>query len=173
MTTWTQIDSLDAPTAGVFDFASLTLTGYILLEVIIAGVTVTTDGTDIKLTFYVSGSEITSGYRWGTRSYASGGTAAETGSTSAAGIFLVSTAAGHDVGNDTNEGFGAIVTVDAPTSTALHKKAHSESAFTDGTGAQRATVVSGNMENAGAITGLKISGTSNLIAGRVRILGLA
>jgi hypothetical protein len=59
MSTWVLISSLDAPTAGVFDFPSLTLTSYSAVQVIGSGITVTTDGTDIKLTVYQGGSEVT------------------------------------------------------------------------------------------------------------------
>ena len=174
MSTWTEIDRKDAPASNVFDFASLTLTGYIAIQIVCSGITVTTDGTDIKLTFYVSGSEVTSGYRWSNQTVGSNGTTGvDDASTSAAAILLVSDNANNDVGNDTGEGFGCVITVDNPLSSALYKKAGFHCVFTAPTGATFGSTGIGIMENAGAITGLKISGTSNLTAGKVRVLGIA
>lgn len=174
MTTWSVIDSKDAPASNVFDFASLTLTGYSAIQIVCSAITVATDGTDIKLTFYVSGSEVTSGYRWSNQSTTSNtGSGLDDGSTSAAAILLVSDNSTWDVGSDTGEGFGCVITVDNPLSTALYKKAGFHCAFTGTTGAVFGNSGVGIMENAGAITGLKISGTSNLTAGKVRVLGIA
>lgn len=174
MTTWTTISSLDAPSGGLFDFPSLTLTGYQVLQVVCAGITVTTDGTDVFMRFYVSGSKVTTGYRWGLISERSTGTGnVADGDTSAGGILLVSNDVNNDVGNDVGEGFSALIMVDNPLSTALYKKATFQAVSTNNS----ANVVNhsgeGVMENAGAIDGLSIEGSSNLTAGKVRILGMA
>jgi hypothetical protein len=93
---WAIITTMDAPSSNVFAMTGLTLTTYKKLCLEMSGVTVTTDGTDIRLTFYVATVEITgTSYQW-----------------------QVSPASG-------------------------------------------------------AIDGIKISGTSNLTAGKVRILGIA
>jgi hypothetical protein len=170
---WTLVDSLSSPTAGAFTFPSLTLSSYSTVQIVITGVTVTTDGTDIALTFYVGGVEITATYRWG---QASGSSAAATnadGDVSDPSILLTSNDPNWDVGNASGEGFGAIVTVDEPTSTALYKKAGYVSVFTGPTGTMIEALGIGIMENTGAINGLKVAGTSSLTAGKVRILGWA
>jgi hypothetical protein len=174
MTTWTLIDSKDAPASNVFDFNALTLTGYEVLHVVCSGITVTTDGTDLLLTFYVGGVEIVTGYRWGMgATFSGGGVVINDGDASDPSIFLNSNDSGYDTGNAAGEAFDAVITVDNPTSTAFYKRAHFESVGTTTTGAVVATDGIGIMENAGAITGLKISGSSSLTAGKVRILGLA
>lgn len=173
MTTWTTVSSLDAPSAGVFDFPSLTLTGYQVLQVVISGVTVTTDGTDMVITFYVGGSEISTGYRWGCQAASSDASGADDGDAAAGGVLLVSNNANLDVGNDVGEGFGALVIVDNPLSTALHKKATYQSVATSPAGKIIMTIGEGLMENTGAIGGLKVWGSSALTAGKVRVLGMA
>jgi hypothetical protein len=173
VTTWTQIDSLDAPTAGVFDFPSLTLTGYTAIQIVASGVTVTTDGTDPRLTFYVAAAEIVTGYRWGMQSASSGAAGNDDGAPADANIRLCSNDANWDVGNAAGEAFGCVITVDDPLSTALYKKAFWEVAYTGPTGVTITANGGGIMENAGAIDGLKLSGSSNLTAGKVRVLGLA
>jgi hypothetical protein len=65
MSEWTPIASASAPTGGVFDFPSLTLTGVEVLQIVASGLTVTTDASLIALTWYIGGSEIVTAYRWG------------------------------------------------------------------------------------------------------------
>lgn len=173
MSTWTEIDRQTAPSAGVFDFASLTLTGYEVIQIVVSGVTVTTDGTDVKLTFYVSGSEIVTGYRWGQQAVASTTGSVDDGDASDPAILLNSDNATQDTGNAAGESFSCLITVDAPLSSALYKKAEYETVNSRPDSDHETQMGVGIMENAGAITGLKISGSSSLTAGNVRILGLA
>jgi hypothetical protein len=62
--------------------------------------------------------------------------------------------------------------VDKPTNTSIHKRAMFTSQMLGPTGNVHVQPGVGVMANAGAIDGLKISGTSNLTAGKVIILGL-
>lgn len=175
MSTWTQITSMDAPSSNVFAMTGLTLSSYSAIQIVCAGITVATDATDIALTFYVSSSEVTSGYRWGIQGigHVSGSASALVdGSTSAAGILLVSDNANWDVGNAATEHFGCLIEVDQPTGS-LHKRAKFESILVGPTGGELLEYGVGVMENTGAIDGIKISGTSNLTAGKVRVLGIA
>jgi hypothetical protein len=168
---WTLIDSKDAPVTGVFDFAALTLTGYTVLEIHCSGLTVTNDATNILLTFYVAGAEITAGYRWGMDTVSSAGANNADGDASDPAIMLHSNDANWNVGNAAGEGFDASIRVDAPTSAVLYKRAQFECAFTGPTGVAIGVDGIGLMDNAGAITGLKISGSSALLTGMVHILG--
>jgi hypothetical protein len=85
----------------------------------------------------------------------------------------VSDNANWDTGNDTGEGFGCVITVDNANSAALHKHVEFQCVATGPTGVVLQTSGVGVMENTGAITGFKISGTSSLTAGNVRVLGEA
>ena len=172
---WVEIAAADAPASNVFDFPSLTLTGYSVLQVVCSGIRVTTDATDLALQFYVSAALVTTGYRWGNQSLHSSTSLVglDDGDTSDPSILLCSNNVDWDVGNAAEESFGGVLMVDAPLSTALYKRVEIEAVMAGPAG--RLNVVSGIglMENAGAIDGLKISGSSNLTAGKVRVLGLA
>jgi hypothetical protein len=165
--------SLNSPTAGVFDFASLTLTGYEAIQIRMSGVTVTTDGTDVFIRFYVGGSEISTGYRWLQGALSTSAAVNTDSSASATGILLNSNDAAWDTGNAATESFGCTITVPNPVSTALHKRAFGEAWMIAPSGNALTQHVAGIMENTGAINGLIVRGSSNLVAGKVRVLGLA
>lgn len=169
---WTEIDRLNAPSSGVFDFPSLTLTGYDVLQILCLGIRVTTDGSIVRLSFYVGGSEVTSGYLWADQAISGSGAAVADGDTSDPSIVLGSDNAGWNTGNAATESFGARIFVDNPLSTALYKKASFDAWSVNTGGAPQGHSGAGLMANAGAIGGLKISGSSNLTAGKVIILGL-
>lgn len=169
---WAIIDSLNSPTSGAFDFPSLTLTGYKVLRVVCSGVTVTTDGTDPAITFYVGGVEQTSNYRWVGRSTSSSAASNSDSATAQSSMLLVSNDANFDTGNASTKSFGATITIDDPTNTATYKRALIECWPIGPTGNTFTSVQAGMLENTGAISGLKIKGTSNLTAGKVRVLGL-
>jgi hypothetical protein len=84
-----------------------------------------------------------------------------------------STTANWDTGNDTGEGFDGLLELDQPNSTTLNKRVSWEVVYTNVNGAVIANAGNGILQNTGATDGLKISGTNNLTAGHVRILGLA
>lgn len=170
---WDLIDSLDTPTAGAFTFDPLDFTGYSIAQIVLDGITVTTDGTDPRLTFYVAGAEIVTGYRWANSGSLAGGADLDDGDTSDTAISLCSNNAGRDVGNAAGEGYCAIITVDEPLGTSHSKKARWEGVMTTPTGVVLPTIGTGLMGNTGAINGLKLAGTSALTAGKVRILGWA
>jgi hypothetical protein len=170
---WAAIASANAPTSGVFDFPSLTLTGVKVLRVHLSEIAVTTDGTDIALTFYIAGSEVVAGYQWGFYAITSAGSPNQDGDSSDPSILLVSNDANWDVGNAAAESWHGIVTVFNPISTALHKRVTLEGSGIGPTGISVGSFGGGMLSNAGPIQGLKIGGTSNLTAGKVRILGLA
>lgn len=172
MTTWTQIATSDAPSGGVFDFPSITFTGYIIVQIVMSGITVTSDDTAILFQFYTGGSLITSGYRWVVR-HTSNATADGDNNASTTSIGLTSNDATEAVGNASGEEFNAILTLDAPLSSAFSQKLEYEVAFTTPAGSSSGGSGVGVMDNTGAIEGFKVSGSSSLTAGRVRVLGLA
>lgn len=172
---WVEVDRKTAPASNVFDFASLTLTGYEAIRIACSGITVTTDGTDIKLTFYVGGVEQTGAttYRWVQGAMSSGGTENADNDTSDPSILLNSNDANWDTGNASTASFSSTIVVDKPLSTSLHKRCSFVSWMLGPTGNVLVQPGSGVMGNTGAIDGLKISGSSNLTAGVVVVYGLA
>lgn len=173
MAAWDIIATLDSPSSGTFIFTGLSLSGYSILQIKGYGITVTTDGTDLRFTFYVSSSEVTSGYRWCTQQISSSATANNDGASAQASALLVSNDANWDVGNASTKAGGFTCTVDRPGSSSLYKRGGFETWATGPTGNVIHTVGTGVMANTGAIDGIKIGGTSNLTAGKVRLLGLA
>jgi hypothetical protein len=169
---WTLITSLSSPTAGAFTFSPLDLTGYDVAMIVMSGIKVTTDGTDIYLTFYVGGSEVVTGYRWGSSAVSSSASNLDGVDSSDPRINLTNISANWDVGNAAAESFGGIVRVDQPVSTSLHKRVGGEVVMVGPTSNTIYHHTHGLMENTGAINGIKIAGSSALTAGSVIILGL-
>lgn len=171
MSIWTLIDSLDAPVSNVFDFPSLTLTGIEIVQIVICGVRVTTDGTDLRLTAYMGGVEVTASYRWGVQSVSSDATEVDSGDTSDPSMLMQPLTAGWDTGNATGECFNGIVHIDGPLDTAVYKKAEITSLSVSPDGRINSHCGVAILENAAAIEGFKISASSNITGGHVRILG--
>lgn len=173
MTTWTQLASLDAPSAGAFDFPSITFTGYSVVQIVMSGITVTSDGTSMLFQFYVSSALVTSaGYRWVVRTAQNAAIVGDAGS-SQTSIGLCSNDAGETVGNDTGEAFNGIITLDNVLSATTSKKMEFEVAMTNPAGSGQFGSGVGVMDGTGAIDGFKLTGSSNLTAGKVRVLGMA
>jgi hypothetical protein len=169
---WAVIDSLNAPASNVFDFPSLSLGSYKAVRVWCSGITVTTDATEIELQYYV-GSLVTTGYRYAGYAVSTSAATDFSADDDHTAIRMTAAGANFDVGNASTESLAPSITVDAPASSALYKKAIIDAFNVGPAGNCIGYRVVGLMLNAGAITGLKISGTSNLTAGKVRVLGLA
>ncbi len=170
---WAVVSTLDSPTSGTFIFTGLTLSTYKCVQLRMAGITVTTDGTDVRVTWYVGGSEVTSTYSWLGMAQSSGGTANADQAASQASALLVANDANWDTGNAGTKSFGAVVTLHSPASTALYKRSQSIASHVGPTTNVIVSTFCQQMDNAGAVDGVKVGGTSNLTAGKVRILGLA
>lgn len=170
---WDIITSTTTLSSGAFDITGLTLTGYKVIRIELSGHTVTTDGTDHKLTFYVSGSEVTgTAYQWATFGQSTGGGGLADSATGAAALLLVSNDANNDTGNASTKSLEAEITVMSPADTSLYKIVTFRTTHIGPTGNALDTEGVGIMQNAGAIDGIKISGTSNLTAGKVVVVGL-
>lgn len=165
----------DAPSSGVFDFPSLSLTDVRVLQVILSGVTVTTDGTRMRATFYIGGSEITgTSYRYAMELNPQDGAAGATdaGISQAAG-YLHSATSAYQATNATSRSYNGILWVDEPLSTALHKRCRWRASFGSVDNSMVAGVGAFICENTGALEGIKIQGSSAFIGGHCRILGLS
>ena len=167
---WDLIGKLDAPISAEFDFPRLFLVPYRAVEIHMAGVTVTTNATNIHLNYYVAGTEITAGYRWTADLIAASGSTGETASNSDSKIVLNTT--GSPVGNASTKAFSGNVSITFPSSSALYKKCNFQTSYTIATATMASIAGAGIMDNAGAIDGIKISGDSDLTAGRVRLIGI-
>jgi hypothetical protein len=172
---WAQVASMDAPSSNVFALTSLDFSTYTIIQIVCSGITVTSDDTDMQLRFYVSGAEVTGGtdYHWGVCSISAAAAINNDGVGGASSIQLQSDDAGWSVGNAATEGFHSVITVGSPASTSLYKYANYHTVLTTLAGQAVGFFGAGVMLNAGAIDGVKVFGSTNLTAGKVRILGLA
>jgi hypothetical protein len=169
---WAEVDRQETIASGKLTISGLNLQNIQVVRLLISGVAVTTDDSTVSLRFRISGSEVSSGYRWGmSRNAPSLDTG--TASTSDSSIMLTPTTATQGVGNASTEGLNAVVTVYAPGSITLHKRCHYRSVWSrpDGTLIHAATGV-GDLGNTGAITGFVVLGSSDLTAGTMIALGV-
>jgi hypothetical protein len=169
---WASIDSLDSPASGAFDFPSLSLGSYKVVRLEFINIRVTTDGTDLQLTAYISSAEVTTGYHWAfDPTSTSGSSDADSGVTQAA-WFLNQNNANWDTGNAAAESFAGRVVIASPASSALHKMINITSIHVGPTGNAITSIGFGYLADTGAIGGFKVKGSSDLVSGRVRIWGM-
>lgn len=168
---WGEVARQETLASGKLTIAGLDLTGIQVVRLYLNGVTVTTDDSQVLLTYLIGGSEVTAGYRWALRRLGAGvdGTS---GSNSDSAIHLTSAAATQGVGNASTEGFDAVVTVYHPGGS-LFKRANWRSVWSQPDGTVMQSAFSGAaLDNTGAITGFVVAGSSDLTAGTVIVLGV-
>lgn len=170
---WTSVASLSSPTAGAFTFTGLSLSGVKILQIRLSRIRVTNDGTDVRLTMYVAGVEIVATYEWSGRPVSTSAAFNADSGTSAASVVMMSNDSNWDVGNAAAESCGGRITIANPGSTALHKRVQAQLVHIGPTGNAIRSAWAGLMANAGAIDGVKIGGTSNLVSGHVRLWSLS
>lgn len=166
---WSILATLDTPTAGAFTFTGLSLGSVKRLRVQIWGVTVTNDGTDLGVQYSIGSAFITSGYTFVTHAETSSSSNNPDSATSVASLLLCGNDANWDTGNAATKGVQSDVYISNPGSTSKYKQV---SYRTAGQGPTANCVFStgcGHVANAGAIDGIKVNGTSNLLAGYVRL----
>lgn len=175
MSTYTEITRATAPSSNVFDFPTVTMTGYKAVEITVAGLTAATDNSVVTLQMYVGGSLITSGHRFAVIGAFNAGTSSSTGTTSGSGIRLGFDNLSNMIGNAAGESFNCILQIDEPLNTTRYKRANYEFFYATANAASTriAGLGMGIMENTGAIDGFKIITSSNILAGNVRICGMA
>jgi len=169
---WGEITRQETIVSGALTITGLNLVECVAVRLIISGVTVTTDDSQVLLRFYINGSEVSgaSDYQWGMRQM--GGTSTTIHDAADSEIHLTAETATMGVGNAASESFHSTVTVTNPAGT-THKKAHIKSVWIDAPGNYRsATYAGGQLNNAGAITGFKVFGSSDLTAGSIVLLGV-
>lgn len=169
---WTELDRLNAPSSGNFDFAGLSLGAFSAIEIVCSELTVTSDDSEIWLRFSVGGVLITTGYRYAILAISTGQNFFGDGTTTGSALRLCSDSSTDGVGNAAGESFSSIIRVDNPASTTHYKKASYLSHLTVPSGARHTHLGMGFMENVGAIDGIRILGESTLLSGNVRLYGI-
>lgn len=175
MAVFNVIATADSPTAGVFDFPSLSLGSYRHLEIVLAGVTVTSNNTRIQLTYYIGGSEITgTAYRYAHELNTQDSAAAnQQGAISQAAGFLQISTAGYTSIDTAARAFNALIRIEEPLSTAHHKLARVRAPFGSSSNSLVGSIGAFICENTGAVQGVKIQGSSAFTAGQCRVLAVA
>lgn len=170
---WPQIAALGFPTSGYFDFPSLDLSAYKVVMLVGAGIRVTTDGSYIGLRASVSGSYLTAAgsYDYLQIGYGQTNTDDEDrveGDT----VFPLTLFDANLVGNAAAEHGGFVAWISSPTVLTTYKNVISESQWLDASGQAWRASGAGRIKTLSAIDGLRVIGSSNLIAGRVTLHGL-
>lgn len=171
---WGEAARVTTLTSGALVLSGYDFSGLICVQFHISGVTVTSDDTTVSLQFYIDNSLVTSGYRYGHNSRDSAATVgAQEGSTSIASIPLVDTRANRGVGNASTEGMSAVVTLYSPASSTQHKRCFTKSSYIIPAGNAAGIVYGGGqLNNSGAVTGIKVIGSSDLTGGSIIALGV-
>lgn len=172
MSAWTSIASLDTPTSGTFTFTGLSLSTFKRIRIELIGITVTTDGTDIGIQTSHGSGFVTTGYIQGEDAESSSDTANGDQATGLSIGLIVGNDGNWDVGNAATKGAQAQVEIADPGSTSLHKMGCFDTCAQGPTTNVIITIGAFTVANAGAIDGIKVIGTSNITAGKVRIWGM-
>jgi hypothetical protein len=168
---WEELDRSSTITSGAITISGLDLTDYVAIRVLLLGLTVTTDDSLVQVRFLVAGSEVSTGYRWAVRRLEPAG-GNSVGSTSDTSIHLTEAAGGTQaVGNASTESLGGSLTVFGPTA-ALFKLYRGQATFIQPDASASEADLAGMLEDTGAITGIKVFGSSDLTGGTVVVLGL-
>lgn len=169
------IAHLSAPSSGVLQFTGLTLTSYALVRMILNGITVTTDDTEVALRFIIGGSEISTGYRYSGLGHIidSAGSGTDT-STSDDRLNITGDLSGEAVGNAAGRSLSAVIDIPAPGIASVNRFAFMQAVWEHGgTGRLHMARHGGQVLNTGAIDGFKVLGDSNLVAGKATLLGFS
>lgn len=168
---WDEIASTDQLASGTLVLSGLDLSQFSVVRLLLTGITVTSDDTQIRLRMHVGGSEVATGYLWVDWRCTTAATDSLSASTADTSVNLTIGASGGGVGSGSTASFGSVVTLTHPGSTSLHKTLSGRSVWRHATDAT-VSLVAGLLPETGAITGFTVLGTSNLTAGRVTLIGV-
>ena len=172
---WGEVARQETISAGKLTISGLDLSGIQVCRVLINGVTVTTDNTQIFLRLHIGGSEVSaSAYRYSTRRLT---TSVDDIISSGSGIDvteipLSSSASSRGVGNASTEGFGADLVLFG-VSGSLYKRGSLHTWYTKPDGVVMSHYAGTlQLADTGAVTGLTVYGDSDLTGGSVVVLGV-
>lgn len=173
MTAWTEIDRLLVPGSGYFDFQDLDLTPYTALEIIGSGITVTSDQSFVKAVFYKGSAVALTDYAYQAFIITDAATFVEESDTAQTEVPLCfADSATYKVGNDTGESIRFSLLLGHPTLASKNKHMLFNGGFINSAGAGCRYDGGAMIKDTNPITGVRISGSSNLVAGKIVLLGL-
>lgn len=145
---------------------------YSFVRIFLIGITTGTDDTQVRIQFYVAGTVVTTAYRYGVittnSATGNGNVFNQTGTY----IALLDDTAGLALGNASTESFSGIVTIANPSDPVLWTYCTIEGATIIPSGAVCNVRGSGILENAGAVDGIKVLGSSSLTGGKFVAYGM-
>lgn len=173
---WTIIEHKSAPASNQFDFSSLTLSGYQRLCLMLDGLVVGTDNAYIQMRLKISGSEISTGYRWTNQKFSSSGStpANEASQTGTFIPLMYGTSASYGIGNAAGKSGSGIIYIGNPTNaSSLYKLVQIDCAHQVSSSSFIRTVGGAALENSGTMDGLRVyPSTGTLTAGKATLYGL-
>jgi hypothetical protein len=168
---WGEVARQETITAGKLTLSGLGLSGLSCVRLLINGLKVTTDDSQVLLRYQINGSDVTTGYEWLTYIIGSGVNTFAT-ATGAGEISLTHSTATNLLGNDATESLNAVVDVHAPTGSQQKLCYYSGEYLLPSNNFRVIPQGAARLNNAGAIDGFVVYATSNLTAGTVIVLGL-
>lgn len=173
MAAWTKIADQLAPASGYFDFQALTLSGYTAVEIIASDLTVTSDQSIIQIVFYKAGPTALTVYGYHNAILTDGATVVEESDSAQTEIPLsFFDTATYKVGNAAGEHMGFKLLLAHPTLASKNKHCSFHGAFINSAGAGCRFEGGAMIVDTAAITGFRISGSTDLLSGKVTLVGL-
>lgn len=171
---WEVIATTTTVTGGAMSIGGYDFSTLVAVRLQLSGIVVTTDDSWLAVRFHIGGSESSSDYGWIVRPVHEGTTEIGTDSVASAdaAIGITSVTSGRGVGNASTEAFSGAVTVFAPGATAFHPLAVAQGELirSDGTGARH--YAGGIRLATGAVSGFSVIGSSNIVSGKLMLLGI-
>lgn len=167
---WKEIGTYSVA-SGVVDVSGLTLTSYEEIQIRLQTMQFQTTKDNLRIQLYMGGSLVTTGYRYRTNQMASNGNNDNSNSTSASAIFINSSNSGWEVSTTGKGGLSGSIEIADPSGS--QNKVLGFRGQTQFDGGNFGVVSSGGeLSNSSAITGFKLSGPAqNLAGGRVVLIG--
>lgn len=173
MAAWTQIASMVSPAAGYFDFQGLDLTPYEMIEIIASGVKVTSDGTKVFVTFYSAGPTLITSYDYENFILPDGGGLTDESNVGHTSVKLTFDGGStYQVGNAADEFFSCKIQLGNPTASGFKRTCLFAGNFINPAGDGIHTDGGGFINDTAAITGFRLQGSSDLVSGKVAVLGM-
>lgn len=161
-----------APTAGAFDISGLDLTAYAKVEIVLAGLTVSADDTDIRGQLYIDGVLFTTGtQRTGALGFMSDGASGNLTTAGSGTFFPIDDTAGWGIGSAAGESGSLEITLFAP-GAATNKQMRVHATHQAPSAASSYYYGSAMVPATGEVTGFKFFGSGGTIAsGTLTIYG--
>lgn len=168
---WQVIDSIPIDGSGIMDVSGMDLSSYKRIELMLEDLTTDTDQDHVDFQFYISGSLVTSGYRYSIHTESSTNSAVQYRNSSTSAIRLDGASTLFALGNAAGEYLAFKGGIDTPASS-NQKAMDFRSQYVQPSGAIAQTTGVGGLFSTGEITGFKVfANAGQLQSGNLTIIG--